>query len=309
MKIYPITINRPTFKSRDYQDDGILGYDDSVSKQHRENIRKWQEAYYTPYKSLYEKECNLSEYDMKQLVGSLMKKPKVVDYTKVTGIDAYNVRSVDGSETCYRGSTLARKPQALKTLKDAGIERVIDLIAYYGYDTIAKEAGLEYYTPKFGRGQLGVWEEEAFNTSHDVLVRETMYYTPEDFEKNKKYLENLEKRFEKYSRRSVERFVEFIEVMQKGYYYIGCEYGTYKTDDYLLLNTVFNPKANDDFVPYSDMFKLDFMKILYNKLTPEHKQRMGWTKEFDENVPKRLNEAIAKNVKETEERWGVERIL
>ena len=100
----------------------LIGYDDSVSKQHRDNIREWQETYYTPYKSLYEKECNLSEFEMQQLLNGLMKKPKVVDWGKVTGIDAYHVQSVDETGTCYRGSTLARNQRALKTIKDAGIE-------------------------------------------------------------------------------------------------------------------------------------------------------------------------------------------
>ncbi len=307
MKIYPISQNRLNFKSREYKDDGILGYDDSISKQRRDNIRAWQETYYTPYKSIYEKECNLSEFEMKQLLDGLMKKPKVVDYNKVTGIDAYNVRSVDSQEINYRGSTLAHNPKALKTLKGAGIERVIDLVGYHWYDKNAKEAGLEYYCPKFGRGQLGVWEEEAFVTRGEFLAKETMYYTPIEFEKNKKYLENRMQAFDRHARTSVERFVEYIEVMQKGYYYIGCEYGTYKTDDYLLLNTVFNPKSEEKFIPFGHMFKLDFMKNLYDKLTPEDKKRMGWTKEFDESVPKRLDEAIEKNVQGAKERWGFER--
>lgn len=307
MKIHPISQNRLNFKSREYKDDGILGYDDSISKQRRDNIRAWQETYYTPYKSIYENECNLSEFEMKQLLDGLMKKPKVVDYNKVTGIDAYNVRSVDSQEINYRGSTLAHNPKALKTLKGAGIERVIDLVGYHWYDKNAKEAGLEYYCPKFGRGQLGVWEEEAFVTRGEFLAKETMYYTPIEFEKDKKYLENCMQAFDRHARTSVERFVEYIEVMQKGYYYIGCEYGTYKTDDYLLLNTVFNPKSEEKFIPFGHMFKLDFMKNLYDKLTPEDKKRMGWTKEFDESVPKRLDEAIEKNVQEAKERWGFER--
>ena len=50
-----------------------------------------------------------------------MQGPKVVDYSKVTGIPAYHVRPVEGTdETCYRGSTLVNEPEALKTLKDAG---------------------------------------------------------------------------------------------------------------------------------------------------------------------------------------------
>ena len=302
MKIQPIYNTRIAFKSRDYEDDGILGYDDKQSQDVRQAIRNWQEIYYTPYQSLYKKECNLSEYQMNQLLGSLMKGPKVVDYSKVTGIPAYHVRPVEGTdETCYRGSTLVDHPKALKTLKDAGIERIIDLVGYFSYDKVSKDAGLEYYCPDFGRGQLGVWEEEAFLTTEGVIRKETYFYTPIEFEKNKKYLDELAKRQEIYSRKSVERFVDYITTLQKGYYYIGCEYGTYKTDDFLLLNEYFNPKVEAG-VPRGAMFKLDMMLTLYEKLTPEDKKRMGWTKEFDENVPKRIQMAIDANIRFDEER-------
>ena len=132
---YPITImNKPAFKSKEYTDDGVLGYSDALSQKTREGIREWHDSYYMPYRSLYEKECNLSEYQMKQLLGTLMGKPKKVDYNKVTGINAYNVKTLNDEDTCYRGSTLMNKPEALRTIKDAGIERVIDLVGYYGYE-------------------------------------------------------------------------------------------------------------------------------------------------------------------------------
>lgn len=301
MKIYPINHNQYSFKSQKYEDDGVLGYSDSISEQRRDDIRKWQETYYTPYQSIYEKECNLTEYQMKQLLGTLMQKTKVVDYDKVTGINAYHVRPIDDEETCFRGSTLARNPRALKTLKDAGIERVIDLVGYYSYENSVKEAGLEYYCPDFGRGQMGVWDEEAFDTKENLLSRETKYFTPLDFEKNKKYLELRVNSHEKHIRQSVNRFVDYIETMQKGYYYIGCEYGTYKTDNYLLLNSVFNPKAEEPILPHTDLVKIDMMKDLYKNLTPEDKKRMGWTKEFDENVPKRLDTAANAIIRYNEE--------
>lgn len=292
MKIHPIVNHsKYTFKSKKYEDDGILGYDDSVSKQSRDAIRQWRDVYYTPYNSIYEKECNLSEYQIQQLLGKLMNKPKKVDYKKVTGIEAYNVRSISGSNsTCYRGSTLVHNQRALKTLKDAGIERVIDLVGYGEYGKRSREAGLDYYCPRFACTELGVWDEEVFETKEDLIKRETSFYTPLDLEKNKQYLQNRIEAFDKQLRASVDRFVEYINVMQKGYYYIGCEFGTYRTDDFLLLNYVFNPKANIEGVPCSDLFKLDLMKNLYDNLAPEDKKRMGWTKEFDKNVLRRFND-------------------
>ena len=302
MKIYSINTYMPTFKSRNYEDDGILGYDDKISQDTRKAIREWQEIYYTPYQSIYEKECNLSEYQMTQLLGSLMNGPKVVDYSKITGIPAYHVRPVEGTdETCYRGSTLANQPESLKTLKAAGIERIIDLVGYYHYEKNAKEAGLEYHCPKFGCGQLGVWEEEAFYSKEDLLAKEFRHYTPLEIVKNEKYINRREKDYERYMKRSIKRFVDYIELMQKGYYYIGCEYETYKTDDFLLLNEYFNPKVEAG-VPRGEMFKLDMMKQLYENLTPEDKKRMGWTKEFDKSVPDRIQMAINANIRFDEER-------
>ncbi len=289
LKINPNIINQYkfTFKSQE-TDNNILGYDDSISKQYRNFIREWREAYYTPYQSLYEKECNLPEYQMKQLLGKLMKKPKIVNYEMVTGIEAFNVCVIDDKNSCYRGSTLMQNPKALETLKKAGIERVIDLVGFHKYAKRVKEAGLEYYVPEFGRCQMGVWSEEAFDTKEALLARQTRYYNPIDFEKNKKYLETISKDFACAARNSVERFVKFIEVLQKGFYYIGCEYGTYKTDEFMLLNTVFNPKAESDFIPCKELFKVNYMINLYNNLSSEHKQRMGWTQDFGERVLKRL---------------------
>ena len=301
MNIQSISYNSYTFKSHKYEDDGVLGYSDSLSEQKRKDIREWQNSYYTPYQSIYEKECNLSEYQMKQLLDNLRQKPKTVDFNKVIGIDAYNVRPIDDEETCFRGSTLVDTPKALKTLKNAGIERVIDLVGYSGYGKSAREEGLEYYCPTFGYGSMRIWDEEAFDTKENLLSRETKYFRPIDFEKNKKHLELKLNSHEKQVRKSVDRFVDYIETMQKGYYYIGCEYGTYKTDNYLLLNTVFNPKAKDPFIPNTDLVKLDMMKDLYKNLTPEDKKRMGWTKEFDENVPKRLDTAIQAQIRFDEE--------
>lgn len=302
--IYPINPYKPAFKSKEYQDDGVLGFSDSESQKTRDTIREWHDAYYMPYSSIYEKECNLSEYKMKQLLATLMGKPKKVDYSMVTGIDAYNVRTLNRDGSCYRGSTLLNKPEALKTIKKAGIERVIDLAGYYGYEKDVHDAGLEYYSPEFRGGALGVWDEEAFQTKEQMLARESRGYSPEDLEKRKQYLNIKANSFDRHIRSSVDRFVNYIETMQKGYYYIGCEFGTYTTDNYLLLNSVFNPKAPDRPLRCSDLFKIDFMRNLYTNLTPKDKVRMGWTKEFDENVPKRLDKAELNILESQKDRTG-----
>ena len=68
----------------------------------------------------------------------------------------------------------------------------------------------------------------------------------------------------------------------------------------MLLNSVFNPKfATDNF--NVDGFKYEDLRNLYNNLEPEDKAKMGWTKEFDENVLVRINKAEQEYLKEQEE--------
>ena len=126
---------------------------------------------------------------------------------------------------------------------------------------------------------------------------------PDELRNDKNFIECRAKSFDKYSRKSVERFVKFIETVQKDYFYIGCEYGTFKTDEFLLLNDIFNPKAKPKSIPTGDLFKLDMMTNLYEKLTPEDKQRMKWTKEYDQKVLKRIKELEEKIIKSNEDRW------
>ena len=180
-------------------------------------------------------------------------------------------------------------------LKKCGIERVIDLVGYTKYEHEAKAAGLEYLSPVFGKCLTGVWSEPAFQSLSEYLKDELRYCKPIDLKTDQKYISTLVSEFQKESRESVNDFINYINFLQKGCFYIGCEYGTDRTSDFLLLNDVFNPKAEvtypelklRDYVAY---YKVDYMYELYKKLTPEDKVKLGWTKEYEEEVLKRLFE-------------------
>ena len=287
MKITPIIKTIP-FKSHNTNNDEDikLGYDDTISQDARQLIRKWHETTYIPYQSIYEKEPRLTDYQLGQLLKPLTNKPKEIDINSMMGLPVYNVRPI-GNGKSYRGSTLVRHEQCLPTLKKAGIEKIIDLVGYNSYEKKANDAGLEYYCPKFGEGIMGVWTEVIFD-DYNQYARDYMKFIPYQKRSDESEIAKLKANYQLDLRRSIDNFVELIQELQKDYYYIGCEYGTDRTSAVLLLNNVFNPKFKDEDLPYCRNFEVDFMEQLYKNLTPQDKKRLGWDDEFDKNVPLKL---------------------
>lgn len=265
------------FKSND---GFVFGYDDSVSQNRRNQIREHYQTYSMPYQNIYEKEGRLGEYALNNLIGELAKKPKVTDYKSIMNLPAYNIRPI--SPNSYRGSTLADAPErCLHTLKQSGIDTVIDLVGYWNYEEKVKDAGMNYLYFPINQGvRHTVWDRAALqDNKNDIETREF-----------------------------IEDFINYIQTMQKGYVYIGCEFGKYQTDDALLLNNAFNPKAKRPLNIYNAPFKLDLMRNLYNNLTEDDKKRMGWDKEFDENFLPRIQKAEDDYAREMEKRYNYSKI-
>lgn len=291
MKISPIQNHIP-FKSSQIDDNNVLGYDDTSSQSCRNEIRKWRETYYMPYQSIYEKEPQLTEYQLGLLLKPFMNRPKTVDSETIMSMPIYNVRPVDTQSNCFRGATLVNHPECLPILKKSGIERIIDLVGYKKYEHNAKNIGLEYYSPKFGNfTSTWLWAEPAFQTQNEFL-KDELRFLPFEERKSKTVIDAKIKQYNEESKESVDNFVEFIKVLQKGHYYIGCEFGTDRTNAYLLLNEVFNPLAQNKselkLKDYAGFYEMDYMYELYKKLTPEHKQDLGWTENFDKKVREKL---------------------
>lgn len=181
-----------------------------------------------------------------------MKKPKKIDAENIYNLPLYNVHNISGSirrynPDIYRGSTLYDAPvEVLELLKKAGITTVIDLAGYGDlYKDKIEKQGLEYVD---------------FNMSY---IRDNNASDGE-LRKNK--------------------LIKFIKTMQNEYVYLGCEYGTYKTDAAILLNTLFNPKVKGYCKIYSPEMIDDIPKVantLYHLMTQEDKKSIGWTLEFE----------------------------
>ena len=292
MEIY----NHPNlipFKAQYIDDKNIMGYDDEPSQNVRNAIREWHKIYSMPYQSIYEKEYRLTDYQLGKLLKPLINKSEAIDYSTIMSLPIYNVQPIDSKQSCFRGATLVNKPECLEIIKKCGIERVVDLIGYTKYKHSAISRDLEYYSPNFGKMTSVVWSEPAFQTQNEFIKNELQFLTFKE-RNDPKVIENIKKKYPEESKNSVAEFVEFIKVLQKGRYYIGCEFGTDRTRAYLLLNDVFNPKADIKtelkLKNYAAVFEMDNMYKLYKKLTPEHKKQLGWTKEFEKNVLERLTD-------------------
>lgn len=116
--------------------------------------------------------------------------------------------------------------------------------------------------------------------------------------------------FEAYSidcitspREYIQDVINFIKIIQKGDYYIGCSFGTHATDYALLLNEFFNPKCkliskvsiNNKGLLWD---YLRMIKITAKQLENDDKKALGWTPEFE----KQFNERMAKELAELKKR-------
>ena len=77
--------------------------------------------------------------------------------------------------------------------------------------------------------------------------------------------------------------------MQKDNVYLGCACGTYRTDLAVLLNSLFNPKANYNCNFPINKEHLKPIENLFNNLTPNDKLKLGWTKDYEKIFISKLN--------------------
>lgn len=255
MKILPIL-----FSQKNNIQSEPIAYDDAISQQRRNFIRfhyaSWNNGF---YQDIYEKEPRLEEYELKKLVKFYSSKPKKIN------IDNLNIiaKKIDNSPktNIYRGQSLMYSSDAdIKSLKDAGFKQVIDFAGFGNeYKLRVEKAGMDFsdfYMENF-------WDDGVFGKSNSPDCK----------------------------RNFINKFVEFINKMQEGYAYIGCDFGTYKTDEAVMLNSFFNPKANRHSVVVRHDFMIDKMRILYENLTSADKLKMKWDAEWEKNFFSMLKRA------------------
>lgn len=279
-----------------------LGYDDLMSLKARDFIREHFWDNFT-YHFKYHEAGRKSEDEMNKLISHLVKKPELnginTNGLLVLADDNWNAFK-QVQEDAYRGQTLREKPQYLKNLKAGGIDTVIDLYGYGdNYEELCLQSGLGYKSFFDGKDVLGVIDaassaERAFLDEEREWIRYQQkngideYTMPEIREDAKGW---FKREYDNDVIKFINEFIDFIETINKGKFYIGCRNGIELTDSALMLSNYFNPKDRQFslvkplFWKQEDMPKL---KNFYRKLTIEDKQRLEWTDEFEKQLRLKL---------------------
>ena len=164
----------------------------------------------------------------------------------------HDIQKIEGTNI-YRGQTLVEKPYYLYDIKNKGVKTVIDLVGYGpSYEEEVRKIGLDYY---------------AYNIFDN-------WWTKIDFDSN-----------------DIKKLVDFIKVVQKDNIYMGCQHGANDTDIAFILNDFFNPKLADKVKTTIPVNDADFplkLNMLYEGFTKSQKKSLGWTKEFEQKLLKKL---------------------
>ena len=164
----------------------------------------------------------------------------------------HGVQKIDGTNI-YRGQTLVEKPYYLYDIKNKGVKTVIDLVDYGAtYKQEVEKAGMDYYV-------YNIYEN---------------WWNKIDFDKE-----------------DIKKIVDFIKVMQKDNIYVGCQHGANDTDIAFIINDFFNPKLAGKVkttIPASDADFPIKLNMIYEAFTNAQKKSLGWTKEFEQKLLKKL---------------------
>ena len=171
----------------------------------------------------------------------------------ISNLEKYHdMQRIEGTNI-YRGQTLVEKPDCLPALKAKGIKTVIDLVDYGdSYKQAINKAGMDYFAYNI------------YSNWWDLSYLETP---------------------------KINKLIEFLKKMQEDNIYIGCQHGSNDTDVAFILNEFFNPKlegkAKTKIPPSDSDFPLK-LNLIYDALKPEDKKLLGWTKEFEQRLVKKL---------------------
>lgn len=170
-----------------------------------------------------------------------------------------NVYKLPGTKNSYRGQTIHNiGNETYGNLVEAGIKTIIDFsLSSNASPQLAEKHGLQYISFPI---------HNIMNPGHPL---------------------NLDK--ECTPRYRVDKLTDYISAMRKDNVYVCCLYGLNETRQGLLINEWFNPDRKlKKACGNSDL--LEYVNDMYEILTDEDKEKMGWDEEFEEKFVKKLDE-------------------
>ena len=290
MKIYNLFFTckyqqKPSFKGND-SEWHVFGIDEGGQTK-RDYIRDWREETYFPYQSIYETQGRKSEFELNKMISDLIRKSDRVDDKRMQQIPLYNLDIV--SDNIYRGAMPTYDELKLvKNFHDAGIRSVIPIgCGYTELQASCEKLGMNYLNMKFSD------KSQAFKSMNEVksealhFSRDIACFSEKGVEK---YVNGSVRSWKKDLRKFLDDFTVFIQYMQKGNVYMGCQFGTYDTDTALMFDYLFNPKMNHGhYLNHYSRTYAACAEALYHNMQPADKLKLGWTKDFEHTFIKRLN--------------------
>lgn len=301
MKVFPISYTNQKVRFKASDDEAVLGYDDEISQARRRLIREHYNSYSMPNYNIYASQGRMDKYSFENLISSLKGKVNFFNkgslhnsfepnYTSIYDLGLHNLKRIEGTES-YRGSSIIDDVDKLPELKKAGIERIVDLVGYKDIEDACKKNSVEYFAFPV---KENFWDNAAFKSKTDIIQGENKIYE-EMFgigaKASDSLITNALNLWEVNKTNFIDKFIDFIKIMQKDKVYIGCEFGTYKTDNALMLNYFFNSKMNTKhtgITQFNKFYLAREVENLYNNLTELNKKQLGWSNEFDRNFIKKL---------------------
>ena len=242
--------------------------------------------YYMPYQSVYEKEGRLSEHDLNRLIGKFIKKQPIINNDILAKIELFNLEPLNNTNSLRGAMIKGYELEKLPLLKSAGIRRIASLMKCPELEDECKKYNMEYLYFDIDK------KSPCMESKQAIASKSRLFWGNIANIKDKIILENKVmcdvNIWSDKSRKSIDQFIDFIKFMQKDNVYIGCACGTYRTDFAVMLNSLFNPAANYDYVS-NVIDELQAVENLFHNLTESDKLKMGWSKAFDSQFLHRLN--------------------
>lgn len=186
-------------------------------------------------------------------------------------------------QNSYRGATLAKNLQYIELLKKSGINTVIDLVGYFDLENACKSNNIDYFRYPVS---ADFWSNPMFMTNAEL--RENKINELSKLGLSRDEFNTAMKKYDfsvKYERDIfMKNFINLIDKINTDSFYIGCEFGEYRTPNILSLNTFFNPHWKGKKVYPTSEFVYPKLKNMYINLKEEDKIRLGFTKGFEENL-------------------------
>lgn len=161
-----------------------------------------------------------------------------------------NFRKLGNSS--YSGESLVHKPEYFKLLGNSAVTKVIDLINNQKLKEYCDKHGLDYYSYDMNWGYGG---KSLFNNEKSLMAEQERTI-------------------------AIRKLKELIDEVNKGHFYMSCEYGEYRTVNCLSLASIFNPEwYGEKIAPATTEFAKK-IENMFKNLTDEHKQILGLSEDY-----------------------------